>query len=231
KKAIVELSPHDWLGCLGHTTNLMVQKGLEVARVVHIMGMAKNIVKFIKSSTVAYEKLKQYQVFLGLPKLNVLQEVCTRWNSCLNMLKRLVQIILPVMSALLYCSRQDLIPPEEDIEDMKAIADFLEMFEGATQLVSGEKYATLNFVKPVLDQFNAYLAPNDSDNPIIKDMKQVMLTDLVTRYQDQNVQKLLNIGTILDPRFRYYASENEDLQTLLIDAAVNLNIDSYYEEA
>ena len=57
--ALVTEGKQRWLGCLGHTLNLVVKAGMKVEAINKIVNNAKRTVRFIKSSGVAIEKLKK----------------------------------------------------------------------------------------------------------------------------------------------------------------------------
>ena len=62
-KAIVKVGKHKWLGCFGHTINLIVKAGMDVASVAKLAGTCKRIVTYIKSSNLAHERLKENDFF------------------------------------------------------------------------------------------------------------------------------------------------------------------------
>ena len=56
---------------------------------------------------------------------------------------------------------------------MKSLCDFLSDFDSATQLVSGEKYATISLLKPLLRALINHCIVNETqDTSLIKSVKQ-----------------------------------------------------------
>ena len=78
---------YNWLGCVAHHLNLVVQEAFKKNKVAaYILQKCKKIVSSINySNTILYD-LRKYQQELGLPPRKLLQEVSTRWWSILAML-------------------------------------------------------------------------------------------------------------------------------------------------
>ena len=227
KKAIIDVGNKMWIGCLGHTTNLIVKAGLEKVNVINsLIGRAKNCVSFIRRSALAIEKLKSNEDFLKLPNLNVIQDVSTRWNSVLAMLRRLVAIKSAVNCTVCECGRQDLVITDDDFENMELLSNFLQMFEKATEIASGDQYTTISFIQRIIASFHKRLAPNVDDPAFIADLKKVMLDDLKTRYQDESVKNIIDMAAALDPRFKSHASGAT--RNKIIELAENLNESEYF---
>jgi len=99
-----------------------------------------------KLSSSATEKLREFQKQMGLPELNVKQDVSTRWNLCLIMIERIIEIKNSI-SAALSSLRRD--PNCLTATEWDLIADcvpILKPFEHITSELSGEKYPTLSLV-------------------------------------------------------------------------------------
>ncbi|KAF0750973.1 zinc finger BED domain-containing protein 1-like, partial [Aphis craccivora] len=75
---------------------------------------------------------------MGLPELKVKQDVSTRWNSCLIMIERLIEIKNPISAAISMGFNS------------RFIAPILKPFEHMTSELSGEKYPTLSLVIPLI---------------------------------------------------------------------------------
>ena len=53
-------------------------------------------------------------------------------------------------------------------------------------------------------------APNDT--PVVREVKKVLASDMHTRYQNREVIEVLNISSLLDPRFKTLAHLSEEVQ-------------------
>ena len=124
QKAIVDIGGKNWLGCLGHTINLVVDKGLEVSQVSDVIRRCKSIVKFVKKSNIAHQTLKKHEAFWGISELCVLQECATRWSSCLYMVERIIVLKNPLVGALYECGRTDLILIPNDWVLLRNLSEF-----------------------------------------------------------------------------------------------------------
>ena len=76
------------LGCFAHTLQLIVNDGVLTQRsVVDTLAICRRIVGHFKRSSLACVKLQKIQVNLGIPEHKLKQDIPTRWNSTLYMLK------------------------------------------------------------------------------------------------------------------------------------------------
>ena len=82
-----------WPGipCFGHTLQLCVEAGLNLAMVSKLTGAARKFVGHFKHSSLAMSALKEKQKTLNIPEHALIQNVVTRWNSTYFMLERLLE--------------------------------------------------------------------------------------------------------------------------------------------
>lgn len=79
--------------CVAHTLNLSVNDAINKnTELLQVLKTCRAIVGHFKHSSSATEKLREFQKQMGLPELKVKQDVSTRWNSCLIMVERLIEI-------------------------------------------------------------------------------------------------------------------------------------------
>ena len=69
------------------------------------------------------QQWKNNETYLELPSLNVIQDVITRWNSVLAMLRRLIKIRTSVNMTVLECGQPELVITEDEISKMVNIID------------------------------------------------------------------------------------------------------------
>ena len=80
------------LGCFAHSLQLVVEYGVLSQRVVtDVLATWRTIVGHFKHSSVAYGRLHSIQERLGVPQHCLQQDVCTRWNSSLYMVKYVIE--------------------------------------------------------------------------------------------------------------------------------------------
>jgi hypothetical protein len=198
------------LGCVAHTINLCVEKGMKVQRVSHVMARARGVVGlFNKSSKLTYQ-LRRAQVDGGKSESEVLmlvQDVATRWTAGYAMLQRLVKLyddfvhIVLVKSGKAANRRLALSP--QDVWQMRQLCEALEPLCLAMQGMGGEAYCSLSLVEPLLYKLlNKHLVISNNDTPIVFDFKAAALADLKSRFSEPAVKALLVQATFIDPRFK-----------------------------
>ena len=119
-----------------------------------------------------------------------------------------------------------LIPDGGDWVIIDGLIGVLKPFQKATEAMSGEKYSTISTVKPLLFKLlKVTLKVSDSDSPTNKRIKEVVSSDLSTRYDEGCIQQLLNVVTYLDPRYKNLPFLNEsekgkilqDVESMVMD--------------
>ena len=80
----------DWddLPCFGHTLQLAVKAGLDLAIISRLTAVCRKIVGHFKHSVVAMGALQEKQQSMNIAQHALVQDVATRWNS---MARRLFQ--------------------------------------------------------------------------------------------------------------------------------------------
>ncbi|XP_034023509.1 protein NLRC3-like [Thalassophryne amazonica] len=80
------------LGCMAHKIQLAVHNGLISQRSVSdCVAIGRRLVEHFKHSQLATSRLRGIQTDLGLPNKTLQQDVTTRWNSMLYMMKSLLE--------------------------------------------------------------------------------------------------------------------------------------------
>ena len=76
------------LGCFAHSLQLIVEdRVLSQRAVTDVLATCRTTVGHFKHSSVAYGRLRSIQECLGVLQNRLQQDVCTRWNSSLYMVK------------------------------------------------------------------------------------------------------------------------------------------------
>ena len=199
--------------CAGHTLNLSVQAALKVSRLSTILARCRQIVGHFNRSRTDREELTAKQALLELPQHNLIQEVSTRWNSTHDMILRLCEQ-QPAIAAVFH-RRRDLLHLEcspSEWRILEDVADVLQPFKIATEYLSGEKFPTISALGPLLAEVRAKIEFAPNDTPVVREVKKVLASDMHTRYQNREVIEVLNISSLLDPRFKTLAHLSEEVQ-------------------
>ena len=86
------------VGCLAHTLQLAIEDGLKLPQISKSLGAARKLVGHFSHSALATNCLLSKQT--DLPKLKLIQDVPTRWNSSFFMMERLLKLRVPVYSVI-----------------------------------------------------------------------------------------------------------------------------------
>lgn len=140
-KAIKEVLQWNFLGCMAHTINLVVETAIK--HVEALLSKIKAIASHFKRSALSNEKLINYQRNSGLEPKKLLQDVSTRWNSTYLMLQRFCELEEAIKSTVALIDKQDLpVLNHLDWKMAKELIVVLKPFFEATKGLSGEKYST-----------------------------------------------------------------------------------------
>ena len=167
---------------------------------------------------------------MGHKILTVLQECSVRWWSKLKMIVRILDIKKPLNAPLGMKGRPDLVLTDPEINKLQAIVNLMTKFEKFSTMLGGDKYVTMSYLKVMLIKIREHIQETTSDIQIIKDMKKTMRENLLLRYTTDEQKNMLDITSVLDPRFKnkHYNTSSTVRETLLLDAyyeATKPNID------
>ena len=85
KNAVDSLNFTDF-GCISHTLQLSISRGLQLRFVSCVLGRVRKLVERFHKSTNATYALQQKQQLLGIPEHALVQQCETRWSSAFAML-------------------------------------------------------------------------------------------------------------------------------------------------
>ena len=134
------------------------------------------------------------------------------------MIKRLCEQ-QPAISAILN-HRRDLIHLEISPEEwriLEDIAELLEPYKDVTTYLSAESFPTISALGPLFAAVETKLAPSEDDSRAVKNVKNLLSTDMSTQYQDTGIISLLNKASFLDPRFKTLAHLSATEQEKTVD--------------
>lgn len=101
----------------------------------------------------------------------------------------------------------------------KALSPLMEF----TDALSGEAYVSVSYVKPVLHLFNhQILKSQDGETALTTTIKEGILYYLNDKYDDDSTEKLLDMATLLDPRFKTAYIKEERIDFMKTRAAAEI---------
>ncbi len=190
--------------CVGHTLQLSVIKSFELPIITRMLSRLRKIVGHFHRSEKATRNLCEKQKQLGVPVHKLINDCVTRWGSTYSMLNRYIEQQQPICAVFLENrDARQFMPSDDEISAAEELVAVLEIFQRATEIVSGEKYPTLGIVQPLLQKLLFHtLAESLSDKPLSKNIKEVIRKDLSSRYQGNDIKSMLYMAMYLDPRFK-----------------------------
>lgn len=229
--AVSELGK-DVVRCLAHSVQLVLKQGLMNEKPIRDMiSKGRAVVGHFNHSTSAKKVLNELQVKLNAPEHVLLQDVATRWDSTLKMLRRLIEQRLPVTAALQSVSCNTEINAKEWAL-AEEVVDVLQYFEEVTHAVSNEKTSVADSI-PLVNSLHRVLddkiKKGGSTLVTLKNLKHA----LSSRFSGLESTKLYVMATTLDPRYKtrafLEAETNQRAKGFLIEEAMVTNQETYLE--
>ncbi|XP_076734617.1 E3 SUMO-protein ligase ZBED1-like [Maylandia zebra] len=212
----VQLNKWSRIQCFGHRLHLAIGHAMDDARITRAISLCKKVVSSFSYSWRKRRELAEVQIQLGLPSHQLLTEATTRWGSRLLMIERVLEQERALSKVLsVDMKTRPLVPTWQDIEVLEAVQKALKPCQDFTDALSGEKYVTLSYVRPVLHLFNtSLLAPGEEDSELCKSIKTRIVDYLNNKYADPSTSDLLDMASFVDPRFRAKYIPSEKINAL-----------------
>lgn len=218
--------------CYAHTLNLVVQDNLNLDCIKNVISKCKEIVRFIKSSSIATETFKQEQKneiedVMTENSYKLIQEVPTRWNSLLYMIRRILKTKNALNRTLLKLKRAP--PPltADEITILIDIVDCLDCFDEAINKVSALQHVTISLIIPIT--FGIYNHLNDHVLKITSEEGKIFCLSLIESVKKRlfiyETRTVPRISTILDSRFKkegFRLQENANQAIVFLEQEMNI---------
>ncbi|XP_063226693.1 zinc finger BED domain-containing protein 4-like [Bacillus rossius redtenbacheri] len=192
--------------CFAHTINLVVTKSIDDANnCTELISKVRDIVKYIKKSVNASDELWKRQMETGSKGQvkKIILDVRTRWNSCLYMLERFLELVSIVGAILLTRPEAPPMVSSSELECVKEMVGLLRPFEKVTKEISGDSYVTVSKVIPLISCVRDAVENMKPRNEIIVQFKNEIKKQLARRFDNIEHSAILAISTTLDPRFKF----------------------------
>ncbi|XP_041837691.1 E3 SUMO-protein ligase ZBED1-like [Melanotaenia boesemani] len=213
------LKLNNWmrLSCFGHCLHIAIERSVRDSRIDRAVGVCKKVVNFFSHSWKRQHALENAQKEMGLPQHKLTTESPTRWGSRYKMIMRLLEqekAITQVLAA--DRATRHLVPSWQDIEVLDSVSKALGPLHEFTDALSAENYVTVSCLKPVLELFKSdLLQPKDSDTDLTRNIKSSVAEYLGKKYEeDPDLMEMVNMATMLDPRFHAKYLRPEDTQAV-----------------
>ena len=218
----------EWLrlSCFGHNLHLAVTKALNGdQRCVRVLGICRKIISAFSQSWKRKQELTKAQLNLGFDQKSLVADCPTRWGSMGKMVSRILQQKEAIRLAFAANrSTSHLIPTWQDIDVLESIDKALSPLHELTDALSGEKYVTVSAVIPMIKLLKSKnLKVDPADSQLTRSLKNLIKDDLSRRYVDDEVTSLLDITSVLDPRFKVkYVRKVDDVLARVKEEGANI---------
>jgi hypothetical protein len=142
-------------------------------------------------------------------------EVCTRWNSSLEMIEGVLHMRAEITSALKSIGKYDQCLRVQDWALLEELAAFLKTFRGLTELVS-TKTTSLSLIPLLRAEVMDACSTNSTDDDDLKAIKSMINRNLDKRLPLTHSVKM---ATLLDPSTRALLQLSDDVMEDLLYAA------------
>ncbi|KAL4006660.1 nucleobindin [Sarotherodon galilaeus] len=188
------------------------------------VGVCKKVVSAFSKSWKKKRELAKVQAVLGLPPHQLIHESPTRWGSRQMMIDRFLEQEKALSQVLLADKKtRHLVPSWQDVALLESLNKALGPLFEFTDALSGESYVSVSFLKPVLHLFNnEILSQKDGDTELTKAVKDGILKYLNEKYDDHATNNLLDMATLVDPRFKTAYIKEERVEFIKMRAAAEL---------
>lgn len=200
------------VSCFIHTLQLAINTALKHDTMAQILVKSRRIVTHFNHSNQAQSKLRDLQQELNLSNHQLVQDVCTRWNSTYYMISRLLE---QKRAISLYLAETSVNFENLSTEEWKILGKSIELlkpFEEITKIISSS-CSSVSEVIPHLKTLQRYLEIYNDEHKEIMQMKVMLENDLKSRF-DLEHNKVFTLATLLDPRYKQQFFETEDLITI-----------------
>ncbi|XP_051150502.1 zinc finger BED domain-containing protein RICESLEEPER 2-like [Andrographis paniculata] len=190
--------------CCAHILNLLVQDGL--SRIKDIIHNVRESVKYVNFNDSRLKSFGEVVEQKHLKERKLIIDCPTRWNSTYHMLAAALKFKIVFSEYQEREPHYTFAPSNEDWEKVEKVCKLLEVFNLATNLISGSEYPTANLylsevwkVKQVIDD-----ATKDDDLFMIQ-----MATQMKEKFDKYwgECNLLMAVANVLDPRVKFHGVE------------------------
>lgn len=169
-------------GCYGHRLNLVVKNALNIPEMTKVLAKSRKLVTLFHTSSSVNDKLLEKQKLLLADKMQghkLIADIVTRWNSSLEMLKRILEQMPALMavatdesvSKSARTTIQNCLLTFDETSLAEKVVAILEPFKKGTEIVCSETNPTINKIIPVVKKLMQSLEEDGSDPCALRELK------------------------------------------------------------
>ena len=189
-------------------------------KVERAFGVCKKAVAAFSYSWKKKRDLAVAQEELHLPQHKLVTESPTRWGSRQKMVERMLEQQKAIAQVLGADKKtRQLVPTWQDLDVLESVNGALNPLLEFTDALSSENYVSVSYLKPMLQLFRTQiLKPSDDETQLTKELKMTVMSYLDEKYADPNTEELLDVATLVDPRFKTQYIKPENIHAIKMRA-------------
>ncbi|XP_074524912.1 zinc finger BED domain-containing protein 4 [Halichoeres trimaculatus] len=205
------------LPCVAHTLQLTVNEGLLAQKAVSdAVAIGRKIVGYFQHSPLAYSKLQDIQTDMHKPVKRLAQNVPTRWNGTLYLMRSLIE---QKQAIGVYRTENKLRLSVNQWSLFEKAIKLLEPFEELTRQVSSTDSSAADVI-PAITTLLRVLEEDCEEDRGVGSMNHTLLQVARRRFADIERNSLYSFASILDPRYKgcYFSEESaaREAKTMLV---------------
>ncbi|XP_060758390.1 E3 SUMO-protein ligase ZBED1-like [Neoarius graeffei] len=216
--AAAKLLPYEHMPCIAHMLQRSINVSLSDSGFANVLAKCRKIVGHFRHSAANTLELQAQQAALGQKQEPLIQDVSTRWNSTLEMIKRLNRNQAAIQETLDHQHHKLVILTPSEWDKLQRLSTLLEPCRDVTEILGGEAYISCSVVLPALCHLHQVMKVSEEDPAYVVRFKTIFMEDLASRQENINTA-WLKLATALEPHFKDLKSlpksEREEVWTSL----------------
>ncbi|KAL7398344.1 hypothetical protein ABVT39_008211 [Epinephelus coioides] len=185
--------PFEHLPCIAHLLQRAIVVSLRDGGFDVVLAKCHKVVGHFKHSPANSDELNAQQASLGQDQEPLVQDVPTRWNSTLEMIKRVRRNRDPLHATLTQQKHNLTLPTNTEYEKLEKLEKLLEPCRYITEVLGGEKYVSCSVILPALCHLQQVVKISDDDPAYIVRFKTAFTQDLSQRREKTNLEWLKDL--------------------------------------
>ncbi|CAJ1057726.1 E3 SUMO-protein ligase ZBED1-like [Xyrichtys novacula] len=184
--------PFEHMPCAAHLLQRAITVSLQHSPFDSALAKCRKVVGHFKHSAPNAAELEKMQDARKKPKEALTQDVSTRWNSTLEMIRSILRNQEPLSDALALHPTKVTMPTAAELDKLQKYV---------TELLGGENFVSCSAVLPALSHLSRVMEVSEDDPAYMAKFKETFTADLEQRKEKTNLP-WLKVATALDPRFK-----------------------------
>jgi len=198
-KSVVEHTPYINSNCMAHIFQRAIAAGFKASSMDTLLTKCRKLVGHFKHSPKQTSLLSKAAEELQLRHLSLIQNVTTRWFSCLAMAQRLLSQKEAVNKVLDEAGDSKFKLNDADFARLEQLVKLLAPLKEISDFLGGEKYVTGSCTVHILRKLEAFLIPTADDTGYLQQFKEAF-----SSYLEHQIRTppILKACAFVDPRFK-----------------------------